>query len=268
VTREDELDQIREGRRRRRRGRVLIAFTVTFLLLAGLFIVADRVASYAAERTIATQVKKELAAREITTPAEPVVGVGGFPFLTQVARGRYDRITIHLDRPASQGVALDSLDVTATGVNASTSAIVNGTGTITADDINGLATINWAAVSKLMNATGFGGTNATASALPDGQVQVRVPVSISNLSTTVVATGTLSIGSGSGVAHVNIVKVTTEGGDIPQVISDMIGSIKQDLSVDVRIPRLPYDLQVRSVKATPQGLTVTAVAQNVPLSGK
>lgn len=266
VTREDELDQVREGRRRRRRGRVLTAFTVVFLLLAGLFIVADRVASYAAERTIATQVKKELAAREITTPAEPVVGVGGFPFLTQVARGKYDRITIHLDRPASQGVALDSLDVTATGVNASTSAIVNGTGTITADDINGLATINWAAVSKLMNATGFGGTNATASALPDGQVQVRVPVSISNLSTTIVATGTLTVGN--GVAHVNIVKVTTEGGDIPQVISNMIGSIKQDLSVDVRIPRLPYDLQVRSVKATPQGLTVTAVAQNVPLSGR
>jgi hypothetical protein len=242
---------------------------VVLALLAGLFVAADRLAAYAAERTIATQAKKELAAREIITPTEPTVGVDGFPFLTQVARGRYDKITIHLDQPSSQGVSLDLLDVTATGVNAPTSAIVNGTGTITADDINGVAVLNWTAVSKLMNASGFGGTNARASALPDGQVQVRVPVSVGGVNTTVVATGTLAVGQGvgKGLVHVNITKVTTEGGDIPRVISDLIGAIKQDLSVDVRIPPLPYDLQVRSVKAAPQGLTVTAYAVHVPLSG-
>src|SRR5436190_22730650 len=104
VTRGDEVAEVRPVRRRRR-GRVMFAFLVVFLLLAGLFVAGDRVAAYAAERTIATQTKKELAAREITTPTEPIVRVGGFPFLTQMARGKYDRITIHLDRPSSQGVA-------------------------------------------------------------------------------------------------------------------------------------------------------------------
>src|SRR5205814_8133744 len=131
--------------RRRRGGRLMVWFLVVVVILAGLFVAADRIAAYAAERTIAMQSKKELAAREITTPTEPKVSVGGFPFLTQVAKGRYDRITIHLDHPASQGVTLDVLDVTATGVNASTSAIVNGTGSITADDVNGTASLGWPA---------------------------------------------------------------------------------------------------------------------------
>jgi hypothetical protein len=97
-------------------------------------------------------------------------------------------------------------------------------------------------------------------------VQVRVPVTVAGLSTTVVATGTLAIGD--GLVHVVIKNVTTEGGDIPPAISRMVGAIKQNLSVDVRIPRLPYNLQVRSVTARPEGLTVTAVAANVPLSGR
>jgi hypothetical protein len=249
-----------------RPAKAAVSFLVVFVVLAGLFVASDRIAAYAAEQTIAAQAKKELAAREITTPTEPEVTVSGFPFLTQVARGRYDKITIHLDRPASQGVALDLLDVTATGVNASTSAVINGTGKITADHVSGLAILNWDAVSELMNARGFGGSNARASALPDGQVQVRVPVSVAGLSTTVVATGTLAIGT--GVVHVVIKNVTTEGGDIPAAISRLVGSIKQSLSIDVKIPPLPYDLQLRTVEATPQGLTVTAVAEKVPLSGR
>src|SRR5205807_9976988 len=108
------------------RGRkVTIVLVVLLVATVGLFVAADRLAAYAAERTIATQAKKELAARDITTPSEPTVAVGGFPFLTQVARGKYDKITIHLDRPTSQGVTLDGLDVVATGVNATTSTLVN-----------------------------------------------------------------------------------------------------------------------------------------------
>jgi hypothetical protein len=262
----DIEEQRVEKRRRGRGGRVLVSFVVVLLILGGLFALADRVAAYAAERTIATQAKQELTAREITTPSDPQVSVGGFPFLTQVARGKYDRITIHLDHPSSQGVTLDVLDVIATGVNAPTSAVLNGSGTITADLVTGVATLNWDAVNQLMKTSGFGGTSAHASALPDGQIQVHVPVSISGINTVVVATGTLAIAS--GLVHVNITKVTTEGGNIPQVISDLIGSIKQDLSVDVRIPRLPYGIQVRSVKAAPAGLTVSGDATNVPLSSR
>ncbi|OLB81700.1 MAG: hypothetical protein AUI14_02335 [Actinobacteria bacterium 13_2_20CM_2_71_6] len=248
------------------RGRkVGIVLIILLVALVGLFVASDRIAAYAAERTIASQAKKELVAREISSPSDPKVAVGGFPFLTQVARGRYEKITIHIEKPSSQGVTFDALDVTATGVNATTSALVNGTGSITADDVSGTTSLGWEGVNKLMNTSGFGGSGATASALPDGQVRVRVPVSVAGISTNVIATGNLSVGQGS--VHLKINEVTTEGGTLPAVISRLVGSIKQSLSVDIKIPALPYNLQVKDVKASEHGLAVTATAANVPLSG-
>lgn len=248
------------------RGRKIgIILAILVVVLGGLFVAADRIAAYAAERTIASQAKKELVARGITSPSDPTVAVGGFPFLTQVMAGRYDKITIHIDHPSSQGVTLDALDVTATGVNASTSALLNGSGTITADNITGVTSLGWDGVNKLMNTSGFGGSGAIASALPDGQVRVKVPVSVAGMSTTVVATGNLSVGQ--GVVHLKINNVTTEGGNLPAALSSLVGSIKQSLSVDIKIPALPYNLVVHDVKASEHGLAVTGTAVNVPLSG-
>ena len=250
-----------------RRGRKLwITLLVVVVVLGALYVVADRIAAYAAARTVATQVKKELVARDITTPSDPTVTIGGFPFLTQVARGHYDKITIHVDHPSSQGVALDALDVVASGVNAPTSALINRTGTVTADTVTGTATLGWAGVNKLMNTSGFGGSGATASARPDGQVQVRVPVSVAGFSTTVIATGTL-VPVGQGLIRLKINNVATEGGDLPPVISRLVGTIEQSLSIDIKIPPLPYHLVIKDVKATPQGATVTATGANVPIVG-
>src|SRR5437763_1966340 len=109
------------------------------------------------------------------------------------------------------------------------------------------------------------GGGASAGALPDGQVQVKVPVSFAGVSTTIVATGNLTVGQ--GVAHLKINQVSSEGGALPSVISGLIGSIKQSLSVDIKIPPLPYGMVVKDVKASEQGLAVTATAANVALSG-
>src|SRR2546421_1153616 len=248
------------------RGRkIWIVLLILVVVLGGLFVASDRIAAYAAERTIASQTKKELVARDITSPSDPTVAVGGFPFLTQVARGRYDKITIHVDHPTSQGVTLDALDITAKGVNASTDALMNGTGQITADDVSGTTSLGWDAVNKLMKTSGFGGSGATASALPDGRVRVKGPVSVAGISTTIVATGDLSVGQGA--VHLKINEVSTEGGSLPSVLSNLVGSIKQSLSVDIKIPQLPYNLVIRDVKASEHGLAVSATAANVPLSG-
>jgi hypothetical protein len=241
-----------------------VALIVVLLVLGGLLVAADRIAVFAAERTIAEQAKKELAARDIKASSDPKVAVDGFPFLTQVARGKYDKITIHVDHPSSQGITLDVLDVTARGVNASTGALVNGTGKITADDVAGATSLGWENVNKLMNTSGFGGGGATASALPDGRVQVKVPVSVAGVSTNLIAIGNLTVGQ--NVVHLKIQDVKAEG-TLPALIARLIGSIKQSLSVDIKIPPLPYNLQVRDVKASEHGLTVTAVAANVPISG-
>src|SRR5207302_9315449 len=137
---------------------------------------------------------------------------------------------------------LDALDVTARGVNASTDALMNGTGQITADDVSGTTSLGWDGVNKLMKTSGFGGATATASALPDGRVKVKVPVAVAGISPTVVAVGNLSVSQGS--VHLKINEVSTEGGSLPSVLSGLVGSIKESLSVDIKIPPLPYNIQI------------------------
>jgi LmeA-like phospholipid-binding len=248
--------------------RVTIVLVVLVVLVGGLLVAADRVAAYAAERTVARQAKQELAAQQITSPTDPVVHVAGVPFLTQVVRGRYEKITIDVVQPSAQGITLDDLFVVATGVNASTGALLNGTGQITADNVTGTARLDWQSATKLIDLSQYGGTGATVSALPDGQVQIKAPVSVGSVSATLIATGTIEIAGDSDSAKVHITKVDVAGGGIPSVLQQMIGAITQQLSFTVKIPPLPYHLKVKSVQARPEGVTITAVATGVPISGQ
>jgi hypothetical protein len=248
------------------RGRkTLLVLVILVIALAGLFVIADRVAVYAAQRTVASQAKQQMSAQNITSPQDPSVKISGFPFLTQVVGGRYDKITIDVTKPTDQGVTLDDLTVVATGVNASASALINGNGQVTADNVTGTGRLGWDSVNKLIDLSQFNSTGATVSALPDGEVQITAPVKVLTLSTTVVATGTIAVAGDA--AHVTINKVNVQGGGIPAVLQAVLGSLKEQLSFTVKIPPLPYHLKIKSVQAKPAGVTVTATATNVPLAG-
>jgi LmeA-like phospholipid-binding len=247
------------------RGRkVATALIVLLVVLVGLFLAVDRVAAYAASQELASQAQKELASREVTTPSKPTVVIGGFPFLTQVVRGRYDKVTIHARSLTGRGVTVDALDVTATGIHAKATALMNGRGDVTADNVTGTARVGWAAVTSLIKTSGTGMNGVSVSALPDGRVEMKTPVSVLGVTTNVVATGTVGV-SGS-VVHISITRVQAQGGDIPPGLSSIIGSLKTALSVNVNIPPLPYHLKISSVRSTVEGIVVTAYAQNVALA--
>jgi LmeA-like phospholipid-binding len=247
------------------RGRKVTTVLVVLLVLAaGLFIAADRIAAYVASRELASQAQKELAGRDISTPDRPTVTIGGFPFLTQVARGRYDRVTIHATRLTAQGVTIDELDVTATGINAKASAVLHGQGEVTADVVNGTARVGWGAVTSLIKTSGTGMAEVSVSALPNGQIQMHTPVTVLGVSTTVVATGTVRV-EGSTVL-VSITKVQAQGGDAPPGLNSIIDSLKTAMSVKLTIPPLPYHLKIRGVQSTVEGILVNGYAENVALN--
>jgi hypothetical protein len=249
------------------RGRkITVVLVILVFVLGGLFLAADRIAAYAAERTIAKQAKQELAAQNISSPEDPKVSVSGFPFLTQVAGGRYDKISISVTRPTAQNITLDDLLVVATGVNASTGALLNGTGQVTADNVTGTGRLGWDSVAKLIDLTQYGGANgAKVSALPDGRVQVRAPITVVGISTTAVATGTVEV-AGTAI-RLKISKVTFEGGSVPPALERAVGPLTQQLAFAVPLPPLPYHLKLTNVRAEPAGVTVTATAANVPIAG-
>ncbi|GAA5177750.1 DUF2993 domain-containing protein [Rugosimonospora acidiphila] len=249
----------------RRRGRkALLVLVVVVIAVAGLFVIADRVAVIAAERTVADQAKKQLTAQGVSSPSNPSVKIGGFPFLTQVVGGRYNKITIDIAKPSTRDVTLDDLTVVATGVNASLGALINGSGDITADHVAGTARLDWSSVSQLIDLSQFGSGGATVAPLPNGEVQITAPVKVLTLSINVVATGSIQVVNDAAQVHIN--KVNVQGGNVPPILQQVLGSLEQQLSFNVKIPPLPYHLKIQNVQAKQAGVTITATAANVPLN--
>ncbi|MGC5050242.1 DUF2993 domain-containing protein [Micromonospora sp. DT48] len=251
------------GHRPRRRGRkVLIGFVVLLLVLAGLLAIADRVAASVAERAIADEVRQQVAEQGAQS-APPEVEVGGFPFLTQVLDGRYERISIKLrDVSASvQGdaVALPSLDVDARNVRASLDTLRTGQGEVVAETVNGTGTVSYQSLAALLDREGL------TLGERDGRLAVTAPVDILGQQLTVTGTADIVVGEQGEVA-LKFEELTAEGlPDVP-LARTLVNNFARSISVDVPLPELPFQLTVREVRPQPQGLTVTADARDVPIN--
>src|SRR3954471_12963073 len=84
VAYDDDTYVERRPRRRRRGGMTFLI--VGLLLVAAILVVADRVAAKVAADELKAQLVSELDQRDVAYESLDV-GIGGFPFLTQVAAG-------------------------------------------------------------------------------------------------------------------------------------------------------------------------------------
>ncbi|GIJ75698.1 Protein of unknown function [Micromonospora phaseoli] len=251
------------GRRPRRRGRkVLIGFVVLLIVLAGLIAIADRVAANVAERTIADEVRQQVA-QQGAQSSPPEVEVGGFPFLTQVLDGRYERISIRLRdvQGSVQGgvVALPSLDVDARNVRASLDTLRTGQGDVVAETVNGTGTISYQSLTALLDREGL------TLGERDGQLAVTAPVDILGQRLTVTGTADIVVGEQGQVA-LQFDDLDAEGLPNLPLARTLVNNFARSISVDVPLPELPFQLTVREVRPQPQGLTVTADARDVPIN--
>jgi hypothetical protein len=235
-------------------GRVLVVLVV----LAGLGLVVDRAAAWAAQRAVADQVAGELVSRQVDS-APPEVSVGGFPFLTQVAAGEYDQVTLRLRDVGSGPLRLPVVELTATGVTAPVDALVGGGGSIVAAQIRGEATVGYDQVRALT------GREALTFGADGGRVTLRLPVELGGQELTLV--GTASVGIAGHAIAVRVDSLGVEGpAELPQGAQPLVDRIAQELSVEVPLPPLPYDLAVESVRPERSGLVVTVRAHDVVLS--
>lgn len=250
--------------RRRRGRRVVVTLVVVLLILVGLFIAVDRVAAYAASRELASQAREQLTSRDVTTAGTPSVVIHGFPFLTQVAAGRYEKVSIDARQLTTKDVAIDALDITATGIRAPTSTLINGSGNITAAAVSGTARIGWGEVAHLIETNGTDMSGVSVTGQPGGGVQMTTTVQALGLTAKVLATGTVRF-SGD-VVHVTVTDIRLQNGTLPPVLNPIVDSLKRRLSVSVTIPELPYHLKISGVQSTVDGIVVSAYAHNVLLA--
>jgi len=245
-----------------------IVLVVLVVVFGGLFVVADRVSASAAENTISEQAVKEMSARNITSPRKPDGSVGGFPFLTQVLRGRYDKVTITVDQPQySNNVKLEKLTLVATPVRAPLKAITSHQGQVTADVVTGTASMTWESVRNLLDLAGVPGIDPSVVQISvvDNQVRLRIPLTIVGRNVTITAGGTLTVANGQ--VRFQVSQVTPEGEGIPDYVTNVISQYKQRLSVKVNVPQMPYKLTLKKVESSSHGIVATASADQVVLAG-
>lgn len=97
------------------------AVAVTLVLLVLSLTGLDFVLRFWAERWLAGRVEQNLA-----LTSSPEVDLAGFPFLLQVARGRFSNVQVHLDEVATGGLVLDGIEMDLEDVGFSRSALLSG----------------------------------------------------------------------------------------------------------------------------------------------
>ncbi|MEU1398116.1 DUF2993 domain-containing protein [Micromonospora zamorensis] len=252
-----------DGARPRRRGRkLLIGLVVLLLVVAGLLVVADRVAVGVAEREIAKRVSQEVT-KQGAQAAEPDVKVFGTPFLTQVFDGRYQRISINLrdvQAPVEGDVVrLSVLDVDARNVRASLDTLRTGQGDIVADTVNGTGTISYDSLAALLKRPGL------TLGEQNGKLAVTGPADILGRKITISGTADVTVADNGAVA-LRFNDLDAAGLPNLPLARGLLNSLAKDISIDVPLPDLPFQLAVREVRPLPEGLAVTADAKNVPIN--
>jgi hypothetical protein len=252
-----------QRRPRKRWGRrLLITLIVLLVVLGAGLAVLDRFAVSYAERRISDEVTTQVADQQATSE-KPDVTIEGVPFLTQVADGKYQEIKIQLadfSGPAGNGktIKIPLLDVRATNVVAPLDTIRSGRGEITASSVTGSGTIDYAQLTTLI------GQRDLKIAEKDGKLVGSAPVQALGQTFNASFTATLTVRN--GVLQVRFTDVTAA--ELPNIplVRAAINTYAKRLGVDLKVPKLPLKLALQKVEARPDGLHITAGANDVSLN--
>jgi hypothetical protein len=255
------------ARRPRRRGPSLLYVLVALALVAGTIgVVADRVAARAATQQLRGQLVAELSNHDVHYDALDVA-IGGFPFLTQVARGRYDEITIDMagvTLPPLNGhkVRLPHLHVVATGVNADAQQLMDGTAKVNADQVTGTAVVSFATLGSLADASGLN-LSEVSFAEKGGELTAAAKATVVGISVPLTATAAVSVVAGQ--FQVTLHNLTAVNVSAPPAVRNYLANLAEK-TITAKLPPLPFGLTLDKVTVEPSGLAITATGHDVPLT--
>jgi hypothetical protein len=226
--------------------KALVSSLILLVVLAGIVVAADRIGLMVAQDEIAKTV-----ASQYQLDHDPEVSIKGFPFITQALDGEYQEIDVNVGALTQQGVRLTGATVELRKVKAPLSDAMNGDSSkMVAGTATSTATVGYADVNK--EAPRGMKVSPKGSAL-----QVRGPVTVLGLTRTVTATVTVSP-AGRNV-HVVPQAVRTGGVGVP------ITLVRQAFTFTLPVKGLPLGARISRVDVKPDGLRVSATANNVKL---
>jgi len=225
----------------RSRGRTYLLIIV---IIVALLVLADFSARVVAQNIMATKIEQQGLSQK------PDVSIGGFPFLTQLARKDFQQVTVSTTNLTEGPVTITKVDVTANGVRLKSYS--SGSGTITS--LAGSALISFASLGNTL-AQQFGPlgsllNGAVLNLVAAGPNEVKASLNL--VVTSGSATWRVTRLSGNQL-QVNL--VASSG--LP---SSLVASIQ---SLTLQVPKLPLGLTIDSIAVTPSGVTGHLSAHDV-----
>lgn len=221
---------------------------VVVLLLAGLGVLADRIAVNVAESRIAS----ELADRGGLV-GTPDVDISGFPFLTQAIGGRYRDVRMSLDEGQLAEAPGTRADVSLRGVRVPLSDVLSGSvSEVPVDRIDGTATLSYELLA------GEIGGNTTLAPEGDG-LRITRTVELLGYTLPVTAAGTITLDGDELV--IDVEQAAGAGVEVPGFLVRQVSDLL-DLRYEVS---LPFGLQLTGVAPGPDGVEVRVEATDAVL---
>jgi hypothetical protein len=193
-------------------------------------LIADRVAVICAQDRLARQIQDR------GFSGKPYVRIAGFPFLTQVAASRLNKVVIRAAGKKVGPLEVRHLDLTLHGMRGSGRAR-------TASQLSGSALVGFAGLAGM---TGTPGLTLAA----DGPDRVKITVGLGQVTGTATAR---VIRAGSGGIRIAVISA----GGIPVAL---LGSLRDTI---MPLPALPPGMMIKGVSVTCQGVLVHIAGQNV-----
>jgi hypothetical protein len=235
-------------RRPRTRGRVGLGFVLLGVLLAGLLVGADRAVVHVVEARVGSHLRAELG-----TPSAPAVEIEHFPFLTQLVRGSLSSVHVVADdvpAPDAQSTDLAHVDLRLHGVTTS-----DRFRTVAARQVDGTATLDYATLTKVVG--------HPVRYQPDGRLRLTTDTTMGALGVGATVVGTPVVNVADQTLTLADARVSVAGVEFPAGAS---AALLGGLLKPVPITGILYNLSVRSLTATPDGLVASVAGTDVTFS--
>jgi hypothetical protein len=242
--------QVRPPVRARRR-RWPIVVLVFLLLLAAIFVVADRVAVTVAEDQVATKL-----ADQRPFIGKPAVSIHGFPFLTQAIGGKYDDIEVTGVGEPISGMTGARVDAHLHGVHIPLSAVRQGRpDTVPVDRVDVAISVPLAELARVA------GVPSLTLSSQGSNVLAQAPVDVPGVGkVTLSATVHLSIADN----HLDgaLSNLRALGTSLPSSVAD---AAAKGLNIHVPLPNLGFDSAVAGVHAAGGNVVFTGSGRHIVL---
>jgi hypothetical protein len=220
--------------------------TIAFLVVVACLLVgADRLGAWEAGNLISGHL-----ARSYRLSPQPTASVGGIPFLTQWAQGRYQEIDVQVPRASLQGVTVTDVRVRARDV--STPAFITSSSQLTD------ATAGSLTASGVVPFSALGLPQGVTASADGGRLRLAGPIDVNGTNALLVVTVAVSAQDGRLVLTPQA--VTLDGRALP---APLAAQAEQELTTTFSVSSLLDGLQLKAVAVQPSGIGITATGSNL-----